>query len=267
MVNRFFGRLTGALFLIFLPALLVAAPRVISLSPSNTELAFAAGITPIAVSTYSDYPPAAKDIEQVANWQGMNFERIVALKPDVILAWRGGNPERQVNQLEALGNKVLWLDSKSIADVEAGLRKLAPYSPTPEKALQAADTLAEQFTELKVRYKTLKPKKVFLQFSQQPLFTTNHDSIQNEIVEMCGGENIFAGSRVPWPQVSREQVLTRKPEAIIIAGDSSKAKAVEKNWKEQLSVPIIAINDDEFTRNGPRIILAAKQLCEVLDKL
>jgi len=267
MVNSFFGRLISALFISCLPALLVAAPRVISLSPGNTELAFAAGITPIAVSTYSDYPPEARDIEQVANWQGMNFERIVALKPDVILAWRGGNPERQVSQLEALGSKVIWLDSKKIADVEAALRQLAPYSPTPEKAIQAADELARKFSEIKARYQSNKPKKVFLQFSQQPLFTTSSGSIQNEIVEMCGGENIFANSRVPWPQVSREQVLTRKPQAIIIAGDSNKAEAVEKSWRDQLPVPVIAIDDDEFTRNGPRIILAAKQLCALLDRL
>lgn len=267
MVNSVLGRLTGALFMACLPALLVAAPKVVTLSPSNTELAFAAGITPIAVSAYSNYPLEAKGIEQVANWQGINFERIVALKPDVILAWRGGNPARQVNQLEALGSKVIWLDPQNITEVENALRQLAPYSPTPEKAEQAADELARQFAELKARYKTNKPKKVFLQFSQQPLFTTNSGSIQNEIVEMCGGENIFANSRVPWPQVSREQVLVRKPQAIIIAGDSSKAEAVEKSWKEQLSVPVIAIDDDEFTRNGPRIILAAKQLCAVLDRL
>ncbi|SQA97366.1 Vitamin B12-binding protein precursor [Cedecea neteri] len=91
--------------LLCLPALLFAAPRVISLSPANTELAFAAGITPIAVSAYSDYPPQAKQIEQLANWQGVNFERIVALKPDAVLAWRGGNPDRQVNQLVSLGSR------------------------------------------------------------------------------------------------------------------------------------------------------------------
>lgn len=267
MSNSVFWRLTGALLVIFLSGKILAAPRVISLSPANTELAFAAGITPIAVSSHSDYPPEAAGIEQVANWQGINFERIVALKPDIVLAWRGGNPERQVSQIEALGSKVIWLDLKSVADVEAALRQLAPFSPTPEKAIQAADQLALKFAELSVRYKTNKPKKVFLQFSQLPLFTTNNDSIQNEIVSMCGGENIFANSRVPWPQVSREQVLVRKPQAIIIPGDSSKAEAVENSWKEQLSVPVIAIDDDEFTRNGPRIILAAKQLCEALDGL
>lgn len=267
MVNSLRGRLISALFITCLPALLVAAPRVISLSPSNTELAFAAGITPIAVSAYSNYPPEAENIEQVANWQGMNFERIVALKPDIILAWRGGNPERQVSQLEALGSQVIWLDSKRIADVEAALRQLAPYSPTPEKALHTADELARQFAALKARYQTHQPKKVFLQFSQQPLFTTNHDSIQSEIVEICGGENIFANSRIPWPQVSREQVLSRKPEVIVIAGDDKNIPAVQQFWHSQLPVPVIAVNDDWFTRASPRIVLAAEQLCEALEKL
>jgi vitamin B12 transport system substrate-binding protein len=94
-----------AVLMLLAPAWLFAAPRVITLSPANTELAFAAGITPVGVSSYSDYPPEAAKIEQVSSWQGMNLERIVALKPDLVLAWRGGNAERQVNQLSSLGIK------------------------------------------------------------------------------------------------------------------------------------------------------------------
>ncbi|MFG3825499.1 helical backbone metal receptor, partial [Escherichia coli] len=88
--------------------------RVISLSPANTELVFAAGITPVGVSSYSDFPPEAKNIEQVSTWQGINLERIVALKPDLVVAWRGGNAERQVNQLSSLGIKVMWVDASNI---------------------------------------------------------------------------------------------------------------------------------------------------------
>lgn len=83
-------------------SLLASPPRVITLSPHLTELAFAAGITPIAVSAWSDYPPQAKQIEQVANWQGIKAERILQLKPDLVLAWRGGNPQRQIDQLQQL---------------------------------------------------------------------------------------------------------------------------------------------------------------------
>lgn len=109
----------------------MAAPRVITLSPGNTELAFAAGITPVAVSAWSDYPPAAKSIEQVANWQGINLERIVALKPDLVIAWQGANAQRQVGQLSALGIHVLWLDPQNVSQVADAIRHLAAWSPPP----------------------------------------------------------------------------------------------------------------------------------------
>ncbi|MCT4700913.1 vitamin B12 ABC transporter substrate-binding protein BtuF [Enterobacteriaceae bacterium H20N1] len=263
MANRTLWRGISAI-LFCLPLLLCAAPRVISLSPSNTELAFAAGITPVAVSAWSDYPEEAKKLEQVANWQGMNLERIVALKPDVVLAWRAGNAERQVNQLAALGIKIVWLDPTTVEEVISALRQLGAYSPTPETATKAADQLAAEFQALKAQYAQAAKKKVFLQFGQHPLFTSGKGSIQDEILALCGGENIFADSRVPWPQVSREQVLIRKPQAIIITGDESKIPPVQQFWQPQLTIPVKAVNDDWFSRAGPRIILAAKQLCTEL---
>lgn len=129
---KLFSRALAAL-LLALPLWLCAAPRVVSLSPSNTELAFAAGITPVGVSSYSDYPPQAKNIEEVSTWQGMNLERIVALKPDLVIAWRGGNAERQVNQLASLGIKIMWVDAVTIEQVADALRQLAAWSPEPEK--------------------------------------------------------------------------------------------------------------------------------------
>ncbi|EOC1317301.1 vitamin B12 ABC transporter substrate-binding protein BtuF [Cronobacter turicensis] len=262
MAKRWLNRALVALFV--LPAWLFAAARVITLSPANTELAFAAGITPVAVSAYSDYPDAARHLEQVANWQGMNVERIAALKPDLLVAWRGGNPERQINQLTSLGIHALWLDPQNVAQVADALRALAPYSPTPEKAQAAARELEQRWRSLAARYAGLAKKRVFVQFGTRPLFTTNHASIQNEIVETCGGENIFADSPVPWPQVSREQVLARHPAAVIITGGETSVTATRQFWHPQLNVPIISINDDWFERAGPRIILAANQLCQAL---
>ncbi|MDU6924901.1 vitamin B12 ABC transporter substrate-binding protein BtuF [Franconibacter helveticus] len=263
MAKRLPYRALAAL-LLSLPAWLMAAPRVISLSPSNTELAFAAGITPIAASAYSDYPAAAKKLEQVANWQGMNLERIVALKPDLVLAWRGGNAERQVNQLKSLGIQVMWIDPATVEQVAEALRRLAPFSPTPEKARTAADALMQDFVTLKKQYAGKAKKRVFLQFGGQPLFTTNKSSIQNQLVEVCGGENIFADSPAPWPQVSREQVLMRQPQLIITTGDEQQIPQITQFWHEQLQVPVITVKDDWFERAGPRIILAAKQICQAL---
>lgn len=254
------------LLLLMLPvaALAATAPRVITLAPHLTELAFAAGITPVAVSAYSDYPADARQIEQVANWQGINIERILALKPDVVLAWRGGNPQRQITQLQALGLNIVWIDPQTIDAVIAAIRQLEPWSNNPQLAQQHADRLQARFTALRQRYAQSQRKTVFLQFGLQPLFTTSQATLQNQIVQLCGGDNIFADSQVPWPQVSREQVLMRHPQAIVIAGDAGKITAVKQFWQPQLAVPVVAINDDWFSRAGPRIILAAEQLCAAL---
>ncbi|HEY4466872.1 MAG TPA: vitamin B12 ABC transporter substrate-binding protein BtuF [Klebsiella sp.] len=256
-----------AILLLLAPVWLFAAPRVITLSPANTELAFAAGITPIGVSSYSDYPPEAAKIEQISSWQGMNLERIVALKPDLVLAWRGGNAERQVNQLSSLGIKVVWVETSTIEDIIATLRQLAQWSPQPEKARQAAQNMQDEYQTLQARYANVPKKRVFLQLGANPLFTTSKGSIQDQVLTLCGGENIFAASRLPWPQVSREQVLARQPQAIVITGDDSKLPAVARYWQNQLNISLIALHDDWFERAGPRIILAAKQLCTALEQI
>ncbi|NDO81408.1 vitamin B12 ABC transporter substrate-binding protein BtuF [Citrobacter sp. NCU1] len=256
-----------AALLFALPVWISAAPRVVSLSPANTELAFAAGITPVGVSSYSDYPPEAKDIDEVSTWQGMNLERIVALKPDLVIAWRGGNSERQVNQLTSLGIKVIWIDAETIEQVAGALQTLAAWSPDPEKAKRAAQALLDEYAQLKSQYAEKPKKRVFLQFGINPPFTSGKNSIQNQVIELCGGENVFSDSRVPWPQVSREQVLARAPQAIVVAGDSGEILKIKQYWGNQLKIPVIPLTSDWFERASPRIILAAKQLCNALSQV
>lgn len=103
-----------------------------------------------------------------------------------------------------------------------------------------------------------------MQFGDRPLFTSGSGTLQNQIVELCGGENIFAASRVPWPQVSREQVLAREPQAIVMTGDADETAKTEAFWNNQLKIQVIPLNSDWFERATPRIILAAKQLCTAL---
>ncbi|MFJ5160437.1 vitamin B12 ABC transporter substrate-binding protein BtuF [Pantoea sp. NPDC088449] len=245
-------------------SLLAAAPRVVTLSPHLTELAFAAGITPVAVSTYSDYPAQANGLEQVANWQGIKVERILQLKPDVVLAWRGGNPQRQIEQLQRFGIKVEWIDPQTIDQMIDALAALQQWSPRPQQAIDAAQALRKQEAELRQQYQQSTPVPLFLQFGQQPLFTASRNTLQNQVIELCGGKNIFADSSVSWPQVSREQVLMRHPQVIVMGGDAAHAVSIARFWQPQLNVPVIAINDDWLSRPGPRMLLAAKQLCTAL---
>ncbi|STV79757.1 Vitamin B12 ABC transporter [Klebsiella michiganensis] len=125
-------------------------------------------LRPVGVSSYSDYPPEAAKIEQVSSWQGMNLERIVALKPDLVLAWRGGNAERQVNQLSSLGIKVIWVETSTIEEIIATLRQLAQWSPQPEKARQAAQKMQDAYQALKTRYARGPKKTRFFTVRRQP---------------------------------------------------------------------------------------------------
>lgn len=246
-----------------------AAQRVISLAPSTTELAYAAGMgdTLLAVSAYSNYPPAAKQLEQVASWQGINLERILALKPDLVLAWRGGNPQRVLDQLASFGIPIFYADAKNIDEIAQSLDALAQHSPHPEQAHQAAASLRQQVEELKTRYASNSPRPVLLQFGTQPLFTSSAATLQSQVLALCGAENIFADSPVPWPQVSREQVLVRKPQTIVISGGSQQIANVKAFWGPQLDVPVVALEEDWFNRAGPRIMLAAQSLCGQLAEL
>ena len=253
-----------ALWLFASLSLAAGAPRIITLAPHLTELAFAAGITPVAVSAWSDYPPAARRLEQVANWQGIKTERILALKPDLVLAWRGGSPQRQLEQLRALGIQVIWLDPDSIESIVASLHQLAQWSPDPQQAHRAAESLQARFDALQKRYAGKPRHKVFLQFGLQPLFTASRATLQNQLLALCGGENIFAASAAPWPQVSREQVLVRHPDLIVVPGDSNAAAQTARFWQPQLSAPVIAIPEDWLSRPGPRSVLAAEKLCQAL---
>lgn len=264
---RFSALLCWLVFWLALPA--HAAQRVISLAPSTTELAYAAGMgeTLLAVSAYSNYPPEATKLEQVASWQGVNLERILALKPDLILAWRGGNPQRILDQLASFGIPIFYADAKNIDEIAQSLDALAQYSPHPEQAHQAANDLRQQMAELKSRYASNQPRRVLLQFGTQPLFTSSAATLQSQVLSLCGAENIFAESRVPWPQVSREQVLVRKPQAIVIAGGEQQINNVKAFWAPQLQVPVIALDEDWFNRAGPRVMLAAQSLCSQLAEI
>lgn len=268
-IRHIFSRLlcVGAL-LLSLP-LFAAAQRVISLAPHTTELAYAAGLgdSLVAVSAYSDFPPAAKRLEQVASWQGINLERVLALKPDLILAWRGGNPQRVLDQIAGFGIPIFYSDPRQVEDIADDLQNLAAYSPHPDMAQQAAHQLRSEVAQLKQHYATAHPIRVFLQFGTQPLFTAAQATLQSDILSLCGASNIFADSPVPWPQVSREQVLTRKPQAIVIAGDEKQAQNVKAFWAPRLTVPVIAIPEDWLNRSGPRSMLAARQLCYQLSQI
>lgn len=159
---RFLNTFALLLSLILTPCYVIAATpaqRVITLSPSATEMAYAAGMgeNMVAASAYSDYPQAAKALVQVADWQGINVERILLLKPDLIIAWPSGNPQRPLDQLKSLGIPIIYSDPHSIEEIIDDLTRLSSYSTHPEVALASAQKLRQQYQELQQKYASTTP--------------------------------------------------------------------------------------------------------------
>lgn len=181
----------------------------------------------------------------------------------------GRQSAKVLDQLSGFGIPIVYTDADSVEGIADSLSRLAAYSPRPEEAHKAAQALLNQKAELEKRYKKTNaaPIRIFLQFSHQPLFTASEKALQSEVVSLCGGKNVFADSPAPWPQVSREQVLARQPQVILIAGDSAQENNVRAFWRGQLEVPVISVPEDWFNRSGPRIMLAADVVCQKLSQI
>ncbi|CZF84694.1 Vitamin B12-binding protein precursor [Grimontia celer] len=262
------------LVLLFLPSLSFAEPlRVISLSPHTTELAFEAGLGDnlIAVSAHSDYPPAALELEQVANYRGINIERVVTLKPDLVLAWKGGNPDKELAKLERLGIEVFYSNPHSLYDAADNIEKLGEWSENPALAKARAEAVRKELASIEAAQAAKSKVSYFYQLSESPLLTNNGDHWPQPLFSLCGGKNIFAESAAPYPQVSMEQIVVRKPLAIFYPTDREKPMAGWQKWQDFIPAvknnAIFAVTGDWLNRPTPRALKAVRQICLAMDKV
>jgi len=246
---------------------------VISLSPHTTELAYAAGLGKqlIAASDYSDYPEAAKSLERVANYRGIKLERIVALKPDLILAWKGGNPPREMEKLAQLGFTIYYSNPLELEDIPQSIEALGQYSANPQQAKQVADEFRQTLNTLKTEYKNQRPVRYFYQLSNTPIITVADKSWPSQVFTLCGGLNIFADSPAAYPQVSEEQVVVRQPEVIFGTPHAGTETNVWQKWQGKLPAidnqHVFALQADWLNRPTPRTIKAVEQVCDRLNQV
>ncbi|KXF79627.1 vitamin B12 ABC transporter substrate-binding protein BtuF [Enterovibrio coralii] len=260
--------------LLCLPAMAMAEPlRVISLSPHTTELAYEAGLGDnlVAVSAHSDYPPEALELEQVANYRGINIERVVTLKPDLVLAWKGGNPDKELAKLERLGIKVFYSNPHSLYEAADNIEKLGKWSDAPDLAKQRADDIRQALQNVEQAQEGKPEVAYFYQLSDTPLLTNNGDHWPQPLFDLCGGKNIFANSSAPYPQVSVEQVVVRKPDAIFYPNTREKPEALWSAWADYVPAVkndhIYSVTGDWLNRPTPRALKAVEQICAAMDKV
>jgi len=248
------------------------ARRIISLAPHLTELLFAAGAGGQVVGTveYSDYPRAAQAIARIGDSAQLDLERILALKPDLVVVWQNGNAQRQLEKLLHLGIPVYYNETHRLTDIARAIDQLGRLAGTEAVAHPAARAFLGRAAELRARYAGRPPVTVFFQIWEQPLLTVNGEHLISDVISLCGGQNVFAGLKPLTPEVSAEAVLAADPEAIVgVTAEAGQPEDVSrwKPWPRLRAVArgnLFTLGSDTISRNTPRILEGARELCERL---
>ena len=251
------------------------AQRIISLAPHVTELLFAAGAGNRIVGTtrYSDFPPAALAIPRIGDSFVLDSERILGLKPDLIIVWRHGNSEGQLEQLRRLGLPVFSSEPRHLADISGTIRRFGILTGTEATAEPAAAAFDQRVATLRARYARRSAVPVFYQISERPLLTINGEHIIDDVLRLCGASNIFSGLKALTPMVSPEAVLTANPEAIVTSGGEPGNETGFVTWARLPSLlatrrhNFVLLHSDTISRQTDRILEGAQTLCEQLERV
>ncbi len=243
--------------------------RIVSLTPHLTELLFAvgAGAQVVGVDSASDYPPAARTLPRVGDYSRINFERILALKPDLVIVWMGGNRAADIHALEQMGIPVLHTQATRLDDVARLLRLIGQASGHARAGEAAAQDFSRRLAALQVPVGRTPTLAVFYQVWDHPLMTVGGTHWISDALALCGARNIFADLDALSPVVSREAVLQRAP-ALIVSG--SDAPDMRLQWQRFGSLPavkhqaFVRVDADRLHRLTPRLVEGVAELCREL---
>ncbi|MHB8404887.1 MAG: cobalamin-binding protein [Gammaproteobacteria bacterium] len=253
----------------------LAAParRIVSLAPDLTELAYAAGAGAdmVGTSTYSNYPAAAKKLPRIGDAFRVDLERLLALRPDLVLAWQGGTPQFLIERLRALKLQVLVIGTRQLRDIAHNLELIGQVTGHEAEAHAAAQKFLEGLETLRRQYAGRAPVRVFYEISSMPLYTVGGRQSISRMIELCGGRNIFSDLTVLAAPVSLETVLARNPQAVVTGSDKGVAARLRawQRWPQISAVrtgSLFSIFGDLLARATPRILQGGKQLCEDLEE-
>lgn len=249
--------------LLALSAQVLAAERVVSLAPSLSEIVAELGAANVLVGVLDggDRPAALAHVPSVGHYGQLDMERLLSLRPDLILLWPGSVGPAQREQLQRLNIPVYVAEPHSLEQLTTQVQAIAEQLGRAEAGRQLAAQLRQRLVELRQRYQRAEPLRVFYQVWDQPLYTVGGGQIISDALTVCGARNVFDDLKLPAPQVSIESVLQRDPEMILV-GDQAQ-KAAWKVWPT-MAERVRQVPDKGLERPSGQMLEALGRLCQVI---
>ncbi|QGA52317.1 helical backbone metal receptor [Pseudomonas brassicacearum] len=252
-----------AVLLLAASASTMAASRVVSLAPSLSEIVVELDSADLLVGVLDggDRPPILKDLPSVGRYGQLDVERLLSLKPDLLLLWPGSVGPAQREQLKALKIPMYVAEPHSLDQLVTQIQDIAAQLGRPERGVQRAAELRLQVEALRQRYRRDASLLVFYQVWDRPLYTVGGGQIISDALSVCGARNVFADQALPAPQVSVESVLQRQPQ-MILATEQAQLDAWKK-WPVAQG-RLLLVNDKGLERPSGQMIEATARLCELI---
>ena len=248
--------------------------RVVSLAPSITEIIFALGQQDRlkGVTIYSDFPEDAAKLPRVGSYVNLDLERIVALKPDLCIAIKDGNPKAVVKRLESLKIPVYAVDPRNLDAVMQTVLEIGNLLNAGENAKALVQGMRFRIQRVKSQVaKAAHRPGVFFQIGISPIVSVGANTFGHELIGIAGGKNLAAGPTT-YPRFSQEQVLALAPEIFIISSmDRAEAfDCVKAKWNRWSDLPavrnerIFLVDSNLFDRPSPRLVDALELLVRLI---
>ncbi len=258
----------ASLALLCLGTLAEAGPRVVSLAPSMTEivLELEAGDLLVGLLDAGERPPSLQALPSVGRHGQLDMERLLSLKPDLLLLWPGSVAPAQRDQLKRLGIATFSGEPGDLDQLIEQIEAIARRLGRDEQGRAYAADLRERLQALRERYRRDTPLRVFYQVWDKPLYTLGGRQVVSDALRVCGARNVFDDLTQPAPQVSVESVLLRDPE-VILAGDAAQL-ASWRRWPQLSAVKeegLLVVPDKGLERPSGQMIEATARLCALLE--
>jgi vitamin B12 transport system substrate-binding protein len=244
-----------------------AIERVVSLAPSLSEIVVELGSADLLVGVLDagERPAELKSLPSVGRYGQLDMERLLSLKPDLLLLWPGSIGPAQREQLKRLNISTYVAEPHNLEQLTAQIEAIASQLGRPERGVSLAEKLRQRLDSLRQLYRRDVPLRVFYQVWDRPLYTVGGGQIISDALEVCGARNVFADLTLPAPQVSIEAVLQRNPE-VILASDQAQLDAW-KAWPQVAAVAqrqLLLVTDKGLERPSGQMIEATAKLCQVI---